>query len=236
MSYNYTLLTLKKFYRRNTMQQLQPPHAILQRDKKTYAIVPRIPGGLLDRNHLRAITEAVEKYNIPLVKLTAGQRIALVGLKEEDLDNVYQDLGMDPGKATELCLHYVQACPGTEVCKFGVRDSLGFGIRIENILAGKELPAKLKIGVSGCQFCCAESFVRDIGVLGKKKGWTITFGGHSGNRPRVGDILAIDLADEQAVDLINRCLDFYKDQARTRERTSRFMERIGVEEFKKNIL
>ena len=106
----------------------------MQRDKKTYAIVPRIPGGLLNRNHLRAIADAVEKYDIPIVKLTSGQRIALVGLKEEDLQDIYQDLGMDPGKATELCLHYVQACPGTEVCKFGVRDSLGFGIRIENYL------------------------------------------------------------------------------------------------------
>jgi NAD(P)H-nitrite reductase large subunit len=211
-------------------------NAILQRDKKTYAIVPRIPGGLLDRNHLRAIADAVDKYDIPIVKLTAGQRIALVGLQEEDLQGVYRDLGMDPGKATELCLHYVQACPGTEVCKFGVRDSLGFGIGLENLLAGKELPAKLKIGVSGCQFCCAENFVRDIGVLGKKNGWTVSFGGHSGNRPRIGDILATDLADDAAIALIDKCLKFYKENARKKERSSRFIERIGLEEFKKNIL
>jgi NAD(P)H-nitrite reductase large subunit len=218
------------------MQLTQPQNAILQRDKTTYAIVPRIPGGLLDRKHLRAIADVVEKYDIPIVKLTSGQRIALVGLKEEDLQDIYQDLGMDPGRATELCLHYVQACPGTEVCKFGVRDSLGFGIRIENLLAGKELPAKLKIGVSGCQFCCAENFVRDIGVLGKKNGWTISFGGHSGNRPRVGDILATDLSDDEAILLINKCVKFYKEQARKKERASRFMERIGLEEFKKIVL
>jgi NAD(P)H-nitrite reductase large subunit len=218
------------------MQPSQPEHAILQRDKTTYAIVPRIPGGLLERSHLRAIADAVEKYDIPIVKLTSGQRIALVGLKAEDLQDVYQDLGMDPGKATELCLHYVQACPGTEVCKFGVRDSLGFGIRIENLLADKELPAKLKIGVSGCQFCCAENFVRDIGVLGKKNGWTISFGGHSGNRPRIGDILATDLSDDEAILLINNSFKFYKDHARKKERTSRFIERIGLEDFKKNIL
>jgi NAD(P)H-nitrite reductase large subunit len=218
------------------MQPSQPEHAILQRDKTTYAIVPRIPGGLLERSHLRAIADAVEKYDIPIVKLTSGQRIALVGLKAEDLQDVYQDLGMDPGKATELCLHYVQACPGTEVCKFGVRDSLGFGIRIENLLADKELPAKLKIGVSGCQFCCAENFVRDIGVLGKKNGWTISFGGHSGNRPRIGDILATDLSDDEAILLINNSFKFYKDHARKKERTSRFIERIGLEDFKKNVL
>lgn len=218
------------------MQPIHPQNAILQRDKKTYAIVPRIPCGLLDRNHLRAIADAVEKYDIPIVKLTSGQRIALVGLKEENLNDIYQDLGMDPGKATELCLHYVQACPGTEVCKFGVRDSLGYGTRIENLLANKELPAKLKIGVSGCQFCCAENFVRDIGVLGKKNGWTISFGGHSGNRARVGDILATDLSDDEGILLINKCVEFYNANARKKERASRFMARIGLEEFKKSVL
>lgn len=218
------------------MPLIQPQNAILQRDKQTYAIVPRIPCGLLDRSHLRAIADAVEKYDIPIVKLTSGQRIALVGLKEENLNEIYQDLGMDPGRATELCLHYVQACPGTEVCKFGVRDSLGLGTRIENLLAGKELPAKLKIGVSGCQFCCAENFVRDIGLLGKKHGWTLSFGGHSGNRPRIGDILATDMSDDEAIQLINKCVDFYKKNARKKERASRFMERIGLKEFKINVL
>ena len=218
------------------MQPNQQQNGILQRDKTTYAIVPRIPGGLLERSHLRAIADAVEKYDIPLVKLTSGQRIALVGLKEDDLQHIYQDLGMDPGKATELCLHYVQACPGTEVCKFGVKDSLGLGIRIENLLAGREMPAKLKIGVSGCQFCCAENFVRDIGVLGKKNGWTVSFGGHSGNRPRIGDILATDLSDEDTIALIMKCVEFYRKNGRKKERASRFIERTGLQEFKNHIL
>ena len=217
------------------MQLIQPQNAILQRDKKTYAIVPRIPCGLLERNHLKAIADAVEKYDIPIVKITSGQRIALVGLKEEDLQEIYEDLGMEPGRATELCLHYVQACPGTEVCKFGIRDSLGFGRRIEKLLAEQELPAKLKIGVSGCQFCCAENFVRDIGLLGKKHGWTLSFGGHSGNRARVGDILATDLSDDEAIMLIKKCVEFYRTNARKKERASRFIERIGLEEFKKTV-
>lgn len=218
------------------MQLTAPKNAILQRDKKTYAIVPRIPGGLLHQEHLQAIAKTVEKFNIPIVKITSGQRLALVGLKAEELDDIYRDLGMDPGKATELCLHYVQACPGTEVCKFGVLDSLGFGIRIENLLSEKEMPAKLKIGVSGCQFCCAESFVRDVGVIGKKNGWTVTFGGHSGNRARVADILATDLSDEDAIDLINKCLHFYVANAKKKERTSRFIERFGLDQFKENVL
>jgi len=217
--------------------QLSPPYdAILQRDKTTYAIVPRIPGGLFSPEHLEALARVVKKYNIPIVKITSGQRIALVGLQKKDILAVYEDLKMDPGKAIELCLHYVQACPGTEVCKFGIRDSLGFGIQLENMLAGKELPAKLKIGVSGCPFCCGENFVRDIGLMGKKNGWTVSFGGHSGNRPRIGDILAEDLSDAEAINLINKCFDFYRENAKKKERTSRFIERIGLEVFKKIVL
>lgn len=218
------------------MVTIPPKNAILQRDKQTYAIVPRIPGGLLQKDHLLSIAKAVEKFDIPIVKITAGQRIALVGLQEEQLHDVYQELGMDPGKATELCLHYVQSCPGTEVCKFGVQDSLGFGITLEELLAEQKFPAKVKIGVSGCPFSCSENLVRDVGVLGKKNGWTISFGGHSGNRPRIGDIIAANLSDEDAKKLIFTCLDYYRDNAKKRERTARFMERTTLSEFKKNVL
>ena len=114
-----------------------PKGAILQRDKKTYAIVPRIPAGLIKREDLKAISEVVDKYDIPIVKITSGHRIALVGMTEDQILPIYEDLGMNEGKAVELCLHYVQACPGTEVCKFGIQDSLGFGLRIEEIFSGK---------------------------------------------------------------------------------------------------
>lgn len=218
------------------MPVIPPKNAILQRDKKTYAIVPRIPGGLLKREHLSAISNVAEKYDIPIVKITSGQRIALVGIQEKDLEPIYADLGMDPGHATELCLHYVQACPGTEVCQFGIQDSLGLGIKIENILSHIDLPAKFKIGVSGCQFCCAESFVRDIGLIGKKNGWTVIFGGHSGNRARIGDVIGTNFANDEAIELLKRCIDYYANHGKKKERASRFIERIGVEEFKKAVL
>ena len=213
-----------------------PKGAILQRDKETYAIVPRIPGGMLSKEHLRSLADVVEKYDIPIIKITSGHRIALVGLKEEDIENVYADLNMDPGQATELCLHYVQACPGTAVCKFGVQDSLGFAQKIEQLLIGRDLPAKLKLGVSGCPFCCAENFVRDIGLMAKKSGWTFSFGGHSGKQPRVGDIIATDLGEEQVIELIDKCLDLYLTNSKKKERTSKFIERFGVEEFKSAVL
>lgn len=213
-----------------------PTGSILQRDKKSYAIVPRIPCGLLQAKQLKAISDVVEKYDIPIVKITSGQRIALVGMPAEQIDPIWKDLGMDPGKATELCLHYVQACPGNQVCKFGVQDSLGFGMELEEFFAGAAMPAKVKIGVSGCPFTCAESAVRDIGVVGKKKGWTVMFGGSSSRSPRIGDVLAEDITREEAFDLVKKSVAYYTANAKKKERAARFVERIGIDEFKKAVL
>jgi NAD(P)H-nitrite reductase large subunit len=210
--------------------------AILQRDKETYAIVPRTPVGLITPENLESIAQIVKKYDIPIIKITSGQRLALVGLKENDIDTIWQELAMKVGRATEPCVHYVQACPGTAVCRFGVQDSLGLGLELEEMFVGMELSAKLKFGVSGCHFCCAESFVRDIGVIGKKKGWTVIFGGNSGGRPRIGDILAENLSKEDAVALIKGCLEYYRDNAKKKERTHRFIERIGIDTFKAAVL
>lgn len=218
------------------VEQTIPAGAILQRDKKTYAIVPRIPGGLLNLEILQKITAVVEKYKIPVTKITSGQRIVLVGLTADQLDAVWHDLGMDAGKATELCLHYVQACPGNSVCTFGTQDSLGFGIALEEYLKGRDFPAKVKIGVSGCPFSCAENFVRDLGIMGKKKGWTVTFGGSSSRNPRAGTLLAEDLTDQEVRDLVDRCLTYYQEHGRKKERTAKFIERIGVETFKNAVL
>jgi NAD(P)H-nitrite reductase large subunit len=213
-----------------------PKGAILQRDKETYAIVPRIPGGLAKLDNFRDVVKVVEKYDIPIIKITSGHRLALVGMKAEVVDNIWQDLKMDMGKATELCLHYVQACPGNVVCKYGAQDSLGLGIEIEEFFLGMELPAKVKIGISGCPFCCGESFVRDIGLLGKKKGWTIIFGGNSARRPRIGNIIAENVDRETAITLTKRCLEYYAANGKKKERTARFIERTGIEAMKKTVL
>lgn len=213
-----------------------PKGAILQRDKETYAIVPRTPVGIISPEELEAIIKVVRKYQIPIIKITSGQRFALVGMKKDDVDSIWKDLNMDVGKATELCLHYVQACPGTAVCKFGVQDSLGLGIDIEKFFAGTELPAKVKIGVSGCPFCCGESFVRDIGVFGKKNGWTFIIGGSSARRPRIGDIVTEDLSKEDVINLTKRSLEYYRENAKKRERMARFVDRIGIENVKEAVI
>jgi NAD(P)H-nitrite reductase large subunit len=217
-------------------EETPPKGAILQRDKQTYAIVPRIPVGMATLDNFREIARVVEKYGIPIIKITSGHRLALVGMKAEVIDDIWRDLKMDPGMATELCLHYVQACPGNAVCKFGVGDSLGLGSEIEKFFLGMELPAKVKIGVSGCPFCCGESFVRDVGMFAKKKGWTVVFGGNSARRPRVGDIIAEDVSREEVIALIRRCLEYYAAHGRKKERTARFIERIGIEALKKAVL
>lgn len=217
-------------------EQTAPKGAILQRDKQTYAIVPRIPVGMATLDNFRDITRVVEKYSIPIIKITSGHRLALVGMKAEVIDDIWRDLKMDAGMATELCLHYVQACPGNAVCKFGVQDSLGLGSEIERFFLGMELPAKVKIGVSGCPFCCGESFVRDVGVFARKRGWTVLFGGNSARQPHVGDIIAEDLGKDAVIDLIKRCLEYYASNGKKKERTARFIERTGIDALKKAVL
>jgi NAD(P)H-nitrite reductase large subunit len=209
-----------------------PTGAILQRDKKTYAIVPRTPVGLVTPDDLEKIAAVARKFNIPIIKITSGQRFALVGIEREDVEKVWRELAMDAGKAIELCLHYVQACPGTDVCQFGLQDSLGLGRKIEEFFLGMDLPAKVKIGVSGCPLCCGESFVRDIGVFGSKKGWNLVVGGSSARRPRIGDLVRENLSEEEVIPLIKRTLEYYSKEGKKRERMAKFIDRIGIEYVK----
>lgn len=209
--------------------------SILQRDRDTYAIVPRIPAGVLTPEKLEAVANVVKKYRIPVIKITSGHRLALVGIKKDDIDSVWQDLDMDIGRATELCFHYIQACPGTDLCRYGVQDSLGLGVELEKRFYDMKFPAKLKIGVSGCPFCCGESYVRDIGIVGKKRGWTLIFGGNSGRKPRIGDVLAEDLETDALLKMTENLLLYYRDNAKKRERTSQFADRVGIDKLKKAI-
>jgi NAD(P)H-nitrite reductase large subunit len=213
-----------------------PKGAILQRDKKTFAIVPRTPVGLVNPDILEALARVGRKFEIPIMKITSGQRIALVGLEEEQVDQVWDDLKMDIGPAVGLCVHYVQACPGTEVCKFGLRDSLGFGMELEEMFVGNEMPAKLKVGVSGCTMCCAESYVRDIGLIGKRKGWTMVVGGNASGRPRIADVLAEELSRQEATELVQRFIKFYQENSNKRSRSSMMVKRLGIDVIKEAIL
>jgi NAD(P)H-nitrite reductase large subunit len=215
-----------------------PKGAILQRDKETYAIVPRMPMGVLTPAILERLAKVARKYDVRIIKITSGQRIALVGVKPQDVENAWNDLELEVGPAEGLCVHYVQACPGTETCKFGQGDSLGLAARIEKMYVGKKdfIPAKLKFGISGCRLNCSESFVRDIGAFAAPDGWTVVVGGNSGGRPRIGNVIAEKRSEAETLELIKRILDFYARNANQRERLPRFIERIGVDEFKRAVL
>lgn len=210
--------------------------AFIQRDKQTYAIVPRTPMGLVTPDVLENIAAVARRHEIPIIKITSAQRMALVGIKPESVAQIWKELGMGIGPAVEICVHYVQACPGTAVCRFGILDSLDLGGKLEELFVGMELPAKAKIGISGCPMNCGEGYVRDFGAFGKKSGWTVMFGGNSGGRPRIGDVIAEDLSTEEVVELAKRCFDYYRNNAKPKERTARFIERIGIEEFKRAVL
>lgn len=212
--------------------------AILQRDKETYAIVPRIPMGILTPEILEKMAAVARAYNVRIIKITSGQRIALVGVRPEDVADAWKDLGMEVGPAEGLCVHYVQACPGTETCKFGQGNSLGLAAKIEGMYVGREnfIPAKTKFGISGCKLNCAESYLRDFGAFAAPDGWTVIVGGNSGGRPRIGNVIAERLTENQALELIGKCLDYYSKNSKPRERMPRFVERIGIEVLKEAVL
>ena len=210
--------------------------AILQRDKKTYAITPRIPGGILTTPMLDNISRTVKKFNLPAIKITAGNRIALVGIKKDEIDAVWKELKMPIAHAVGLCFHYVQTCPGIDFCKYGIQDSIGLGKELESLFYNRKLPAKVKIGVSGCNMCCANSFIKDIGIIGKRLGWTLALGGRAGTIPRGGLILTKNLTNEGVINILKNFIDYYAENAADNIRVFRFVERVGIDKLKNIIL
>ncbi len=208
--------------------------AIVQRDKETYAIAPQIPGGIATPEILRKIADAAEKYNAQAIKVTSAQRLCIVGLKEEDLDDVWSDLGMDPAAAIGLCVRSIKICPGTTFCKRGQQDSVGLGLKLDEKYHGMQLPSKLKIGVSGCMNCCAESAIKDIGIMGTPKGFTVMAGGSAGLKPRIADTIAEELDEEEVLDLVDRIFMFYKTHPK-KQRLGRVIDDMGLDAFKAEI-
>lgn len=213
-----------------------PNGAILQRDGKTWAITTRIPAGIVTPDDLEKISSVGRKYQIPILKITSGQRIMLAGIKGEDVTRVIEDLGPLAKPEAGPCVKFAQACLGTDMCRWGSQDSISLARLIENNVKDRTFPAKIKIGVSGCQRCCCDSQTRDIGIIGTTGGWMIFFGGNGGTRPRFGDLIAWGLTSAETIDCVERLLDYYSTHANSRERTARFMERIGLDTLKSELL
>ncbi len=211
------------------MLKLGEKGAIIQRDKETYAIAPHIPCGVVTPELLRKLADVAEKYHAQALKITGATRIALVGLKEEDIDSVWEDLALKPGAAVGLCVRSVRACPGTTFCKIGQQDALGMGMKLDEIYHGLELPGKFKMAVSGCNLNCAEGWVRDVGLYGKPKGWTLTIGGNVGAAPRIGQELLSDLNEEQALSAVEKVVNHYKENAKKGERLGKMIDRMGFD-------
>ena len=210
--------------------------AVLQRDKETYAIVPHLPLGLITPAQLRTIADVAEKYKTAALKITSAARIAMVGLKEEDIDQAWLDLGMNPGAAIGLCVRSIKACPGNTLCRLGQQDALAMGMELDTRYHGLELPGKLKMGVSGCPNQCAETAVKDLGLIGKAKGWTVLVGGNAASKAIIGVTLREDLSSEEALATCDRVVTYFKENGKKGERMGRFMDRVGFETFKAAVL
>ncbi len=206
--------------------------AILQRDKETYAIAPHVPGGIItDFNLLRKIADAAEKYGAKAVKLTSAGRFALLGVRQEDLDELWKDVGLPVGSAIGLCVRSVKICPGTDFCRIGMQDAVGVGLKLDKKYHGYNLPYKFKIGVSGCPNNCSESSIKDIGLVGMAQGWRVLTGGFvSGLKPRLADVIASGLGDDEALALVDRVIAWYAEAGKAK-RLGRVIDEIGFPKF-----
>jgi NAD(P)H-nitrite reductase large subunit len=198
---------------------------------KTFYVLPGTKMGLLSTEYLEKVTEIAKKHNIPFFKITSAQRLAIIGHTQEAAEQIWQELGEKSGPKKPVGIQYIQACPGVQWCKYGRQDSQALGEKLEKAFGDLVLPARTKVGISGCPLNCCESYVRDIGVFGKKNGWTLVFGGNAGGCPRIGDIVAENLNDDEVIELVGKCLDFYRENARKLERTARLMRRSKIDKF-----
>jgi len=207
-------------------------HANIQKDG-TFSVIPQIPGGVTSPEQLRRIADVAEKYGVPLVKLTGGQRIDLVGVSREDLPNVWRDLDMPSGFAYAKRYRTCKSCIGTDYCRFGLGDSMALAQRIEERFQGIDAPAKLKLATAGCPRNCSEAMVKDIGAVAVEGGrWEIYVGGAAGAHVRKGDLLCAVGSESDVLRVAGRFLQYYRENARYLERTYAFVARVGIEKIR----
>jgi nitrite reductase (NADH) large subunit len=208
-------------------------HANVQKDR-TFSVVPRIYGGVTSAAELRRIADVADKYDVPMVKITGGQRIDLLGIKKEDLPNVWSDLGMPSGHAYTKAFRTCKTCVGSEFCRYGVGDSTTLGIQIERRFQGIEFPHKVKLAATGCPRNCAEATTKDIGTVAIEGGrWEIYIGGASGSAVRKGDVLVTVDTHDEVLKYMGRFMQYYRENAKYLERTYGFVERLGIEKLRR---
>ncbi len=213
-------------------------HANIQKDG-TYSVVPRMWGGVTTPDELRAIADAADKFNVPLVKVTGGQRIDLFGIKKEDLPEIWGDFnkaGMVSGHAYGKSLRTVKTCVGSEWCRFGTQDSTGLGIKIEKLTWGSWTPHKYKIAASGCPRNCAEATIKDFGVVCVDSGYELHVGGNGGIKVRATDLLCRVATEEEVLEYCAAFMQIYREEAHYLERTAPWIERVGLAYIKQRVV
>lgn len=213
-------------------------HANIQKDG-TYSVVPRMWGGVTTPAELRAIADAAEKYDVPMVKVTGGQRIDLLGVKKEDLPLIWADLnaaGMVSGHAYSKGLRTVKTCVGSEFCRFGTQDSTGLGIKLEKALWGSWTPHKVKLGVSGCPRNCAEATCKDVGIVCVDSGYQVSVGGAAGMEVKETQPLALVATEQEAIDVTVAFVQLYRENARYLDRPWKWLGKVGLDWVREQVM
>lgn len=210
-------------------------HANIQKDG-TYSVIPRMWGGVTNASELRRIADVADKYNVPMVKVTGGQRIDLLGIKKDDLPGVWKDLDMPSGHAYGKSIRTVKTCVGSEFCRFGTQNSTQMGIDLEHALFNMWSPHKVKLAVSGCPRNCAESGIKDVGIIGVDSGWELYIGGNGGIKTEAGEFFVKVKTAEDVMEYSLAFLQLYREEAFYLERTVHYMQRVGMEHIKKGVL
>jgi nitrite reductase (NADH) large subunit len=213
-------------------------HGNIQKDG-SYSVVPRMWGGLTNPRELRAIADVAEKFNVPEVKLTGGQRIDLFGVKKEDLPAIWKDLsdaGFVSGHAYGKALRTVKTCVGSQWCRFGTQDSTGLGVKLEQLTWGSWMPHKYKLAVSGCPRNCAEATIKDFGVVCVDSGYELHVGGNGGIKVRVTDFLTKVETEAEVMEYTAAFAQLYREEAHYLERTAPWVERVGLGHIKAKVV
>ncbi|OIR17651.1 nitrite reductase [mine drainage metagenome] len=210
-------------------------HANIQKDG-TYSVIPRMYGGVTTPDQLRKIADVADKYAVPMVKVTGGQRIDLLGVKKEDLVGMWADLDMPSGYAYGKSIRTVKTCVGSEFCRFGTQNSTQMGIDIEKAFDHMWAPHKVKFAVSGCPRNCAESGIKDVGIIGVDSGWEMYVGGNGGIKTEAAQFLCKVKTPEEVLEYSGAFIQIYREEARYLDRTVHWIERVGLEYVKQRVL
>ncbi|MEG0180841.1 MAG: NAD(P)/FAD-dependent oxidoreductase [Peptostreptococcaceae bacterium] len=207
----------------------------IKNGKRTYGITPHIPGGFVLPETLIKIAEVAKKYK-GVLKLTSGQRILITNLKQEDLESIWSELGMEPAVKNQNSVKNVEMCPAN-YCKRSKYPTIGIGMKISKNLHGMILPNRTKIGIAGCRNACTSVYSKDVGVIVDIDGkFFITVGGSAGFYPRNSDIITKGLNEEEAYNLVKIILDYYNEYGQMGEKLGDFIDRISIEKFREDVL